>query len=789
MASLTPALSHPPAARATRKGAPSWWFDAILLFILAADLAWSLQAAKWTPGLERLFPVVFAAVIAAVAIALSDFGRWFALLYSLTTGAAIILLSVATLMPKELHGQDRVYELLYRASLWLTDAVRGRPTADNLMFVLVLAILVWILAYSATWTYLHERRRWQAVLPTGLAMLINLYYAPPRLSIYFIVYILCAILLVVRGALSEREGEWFEEHVYFPTDISFDFMRDGILFAIFVIFVAWVLPANATEGKLGTLTEPLQEPWRQVQQEWNRLFSTLNYTRTGGTPTFGTTMGLGGPRHVNDDLVADVQTPVNRYYRAVVFDTYLPGGWVLQNAPGRHIDAGTTLSSWQGRREITQTVTTYQSGNVLLAASQTLRANLPLDARTLPEATIAEIESPENTNANRPLEMAMVVSREVLRKGGSYEIVSAIPDVTIAQLRADRAATSESNPYPDYIQERYLQLPTTVPPRVFDLAAEVTKGQTNPYDIAKSIETFLRGYTYNDQIPGPQPGQDGVDYFLFQEKQGYCNYYASAMVVMLRHVGIPARLASGYATGELIPQTGAYRIRNRDAHAWVEVYFPTYGWIEFEPTASEPSLERPSGITPNVPGAATPGFTPPRNEGGRGDLNLPEDQPLGRDAPPLPPLARLRQNSGLLLLVGAILGMLGVVVWTVRRLRQPLPGSERPLFRDVPQGFAARLWDKVLAWARRFGLIAQASQTPLEHAGAFGSIVPEAATELAAIADFYTRHLYSPRPITTVEASEAQFVWLRLRPLLQRRWLARTLSAPAGLKRALFREG
>ncbi len=788
MATLTPAVPRS-APNGARKDAPFWWIDALLILILAMDLAGSLQAAKWTPGLERLFPVVFAAVITATTIALSGFGRWFALLYSLTTGAATVLFSIASLMPAELHGQERVYELLNRTSLWLASAFRGRPAADNLMFVLVLATLVWVLVYSATWTYLHERRKWQAVLPMGLAMLINLYYAPPRLGVYFVIYILCAILLVVRGALSEHEDEWLQEHVYFPADISFDFMRDGILFAIFVIFVAWILPANASEGKFDSLTAPLQEPWRQVQQEWNRLFSTLNYTRAGGAPTFGTTMGLGGPRHVNDELVADIQTPVNRYYRAVVFDAYLPGGWVLQNAPGRHIEPETGLSSWQGRREITQTVTTYVGGNVLLAASQVLRANMPIDARTLPEATIAEIEAPEIITPSRPIEMAMVVSRDVLHKGDSYEIVSAIPDITIAQLRADKTVTAESNPYPDYIRERYLQLPTTVPQRVLDLAEEVAKGQTNPYDIAKTIETFLRGYTYNDQIPGPQPGQDGVDYFLFEEKQGYCNYYASALVVMLRHLGIPARLASGYATGELIPQTGAYRIRNRDAHAWVEVYFPTYGWIEFEPTASEPALERPNGITSNTSGAAAASLTPLNNEGGRGDLNLPEEQPLGSDAPSVPPLVRLRQNSGLLLLLGAILGILGVVVWVARRLRQPLPGAERPLFRDVPQGFAARLWEKVLAWAQRFGLIAQPSQTPLEHAGAFGSLVPDAAAELTTIADFYTRHLYSPRPITTAEASDAQFAWLRLRPLLQRRWLERTLRAPAGLRRALFREG
>ncbi len=149
--------------------------------------------------------------------------------------------------------------------------------------------------------------------------------------------------------------------------------------------------------------------------------------------------------------------------------------------------------------------------------------------------------------------------------------------------------------YPEHITARYLQIPETVPQRVFDLAEEVTAGIDNPYDIARAVERYLRGYEYNDQIPGPKPGQDGIDYFLFDEQQGYCNYYASSMAIMLRHLGIPARLSVGYATGEKQPQTGLYRLRNNDAHVWVEVYFPEYGWIEFEPTAAEPVLVRPSG--------------------------------------------------------------------------------------------------------------------------------------------------------------------------------------------------
>ncbi len=99
----------------------------------------------------------------------------------------------------------------------------------------------------------------------------------------------------------------------------------------------------------------------------------------------------------------------------------------------------------------------------------------------------------------------------------------------------------------------------------------------------------------------PPSDQDSVDWFLFDIKQGFCNYYATAQIVLLRSIGIPARYILGYAEGDLLDDTGTnfipteftYIVRHRDAHAWPEVYFPGIGWIEFEPTSSQPDIQRP----------------------------------------------------------------------------------------------------------------------------------------------------------------------------------------------------
>jgi len=120
----------------------------------------------------------------------------------------------------------------------------------------------------------------------------------------------------------------------------------------------------------------------------------------------------------------------------------------------------------------------------------------------------------------------------------------------------------------------------------------VTAEAETPYARALALEAYLRSFPYDLEVAKPPEGQDVADYFLFDLQRGYCDYFASAMVVMARSVRIPARLAVGYAMGRYDPQRGAYVVTEKDGHAWPELYFPGYGWIPFEPTSGLGALER-----------------------------------------------------------------------------------------------------------------------------------------------------------------------------------------------------
>jgi transglutaminase-like putative cysteine protease len=158
-----------------------------------------------------------------------------------------------------------------------------------------------------------------------------------------------------------------------------------------------------------------------------------------------------------------------------------------------------------------------------------------------------------------------------------YQADSLLPVVPPSELRL------ASTDYPEINKRLYLQLPA-LDPRIPKLAAQITAGAKNPYDKAARIETYLKTkFGYSLDLADPH-GKDPLSFFLFDRRVGHCEYFASAMTILARTQGIPARYVTGFLPGEYNDLGGDYIIRASDAHAWVEVYFPDYGWITFDPT-------------------------------------------------------------------------------------------------------------------------------------------------------------------------------------------------------------
>jgi hypothetical protein len=175
---------------------------------------------------------------------------------------------------------------------------------------------------------------------------------------------------------------------------------------------------------------------------------------------------------------------------------------------------------------------------------------------------------------------------------GAISSAESYTAMSLEVVPSQDALRSSTDPYPPSIT-KFLKLPDSVPERVLTLARELTANAITPYDRAQAIETYLRtNYPYTLDVPSPPNGRDVADYFLFDLKKGYCDYYATAMVVLARAAGLPARLVVGYAGGTYDSSNAQYTVTEANAHSWVEIFYTDIGWVEFEPTAGLPAIDR-----------------------------------------------------------------------------------------------------------------------------------------------------------------------------------------------------
>ncbi|MGC8838213.1 MAG: transglutaminase TgpA family protein [Anaerolineae bacterium] len=726
-----------------------------MLTFLWVDVAWSIMAAEWCEGLHVLQAVVVGGVLVGALLGRSRWKGTFAHLYALAFGFVATLLLVGTLLPRDLSWADRVRNLADRLAVFWQVVVTQGVNYDNLMFVLELMLVLGLLSYWGAWRLFRRGQVWPAIFSGAVALLTNvLSTATSGLNAHLVLYALGALVLVVQVNLTGWMAEWRRHNVRVGPEAAFDLVRYGVVLSLLLLSVAALTPVAAAREPLLRLTQVLEEPWDAFMDEWNRLFAALNYQVFRPGDWFGRSLELGGPVALGDKPIADVRGANIRYWRAMVYDQYTGREWLLsevQEAPAGPEAPPYSLPPFGLRQIISQTVTVYSPGNrLLIGAAQPLPVvSIPARAELffLPrEGATAELPPPD---------LFALYSRTRLRTGDTYWIWSSVTD---ADVRSLRAAPAE---YPAWVVERYLQLPESLPARVRDLAAEITAPYDTPYDKVVALERFLRTYTYNEAVPAPPPDRDGVDYFLFESREGYCNYYASALAVMARAVGIPARMVAGYAGGQYLPDQGVYRIREQDAHAWVEVFFPGYGWVEFEPTAARPAIVRREQPVAQIG---------PQGGPEREDRESPlEDEDKYGPAEPLGP-----EGAG------------SEPFWEewgawVRRTGRPLALALGGL---VPVGLAAwlawrrwglgavasveRAYARLLRYGRLLGLALAAHRTPYELADDLALLVPGGAEPIRRVVGLYVRLRYGGRSLLPEEEREAVAAWGALRPPLVR---------------------
>lgn len=286
----------------------------------------------------------------------------------------------------------------------------------------------------------------------------------------------------------------------------------------------------------------------------------------GGSTVEGTLIGspdrtrIVGSISLSPAVRFTVEADEGRYWRTGVYDRYTGSGWVRS---GREREYDGRLGEPPGPRE--QVVQTY--------TAESRVATMPGAAepvRVVGDATEITMVTNQRT----------LLPRSTFLEGDRYRVYSSVPAATPSMLR------SASREYPDGLRDRYTGLPADTPDRLAERTARITAPADNPYDAALLIERYLER-TKNYSLDVERPDGPVADAFLFEMSAGYCTYFATTMVAMLRSQGIPARLAVGYTSGQQVDDS-EWVVRGLDSHAWVEVYFPGYGWITFDPTPGGP---------------------------------------------------------------------------------------------------------------------------------------------------------------------------------------------------------
>ena len=597
------------------------WTTLLLVLCLSAILIASLDQAGWVADDTPLVWSFLLGIAFGWLLARSRFPGWFIALYALLISAAVILQGLAHILPsledlfslspgEIIAGMNlRAVAFSLRATGWVEILRSGKNIQDSGLFSLSLGFILGLCGIWLVWSLARRRAGLIGLLPLGILLALNVYLSQQPAG-YYVGFLFCALLLAARESYNGQIEDWARRRVDYPEYIRADWAVSATALAVIVLIAARLAPLFGTPEGWQTLSKWTQHARETTSDTATKLFSGVNPPppQPGAKSEFYATppdVGLiGTPITQGEETVMWVKIsdspppPQNaepyhsgasvpiHYWRSGIYAVYTGRGWQpapLEDTTGLPVEPGQPLP---GRYELAQDYELVaKTTGSLFAANDPVKVDQGARLRaTLPDGS-------------------HVLSGQVQ----TYTVVSQATQVTARQL------AQAPQDYPAAIRGAYLQLPETLPARVRRLAEQVAAGAKDPYHQALAIQNYLRKtYSYNLRVT-PSPGdRDAVDYFLFEAPGGFCSHYASAMAVMLRAVGVPARVATGYAMGTYDSQRQAYRVPASAAHAWVEVYFPGYGWVEFEPTVARNPIQYSEGASGNAVDIPAAPLTEPR---------------------------------------------------------------------------------------------------------------------------------------------------------------------------------
>lgn len=579
------------------------WWDALAAFFLLLALqtaASRLVATGWTRDLSIVQSLTFFGLVTGLAIGYSTFSPQIAVLLATAYGGFAISLQLGNLLREDLLWLERMTILTNRLEIILYQIVHREVLSDSLLFLVIMSLVFWVLSVWGGYSMVRYGRSWEAVGLAGICIIVIHAFDPLvfRRGLYLVAFFIFSLIFVARMIFFRFRTHWEANRTALPPQLGWNFFRFTIVAVVLIVLFAWTLPGMANAAPVAQRAwKPVLQVWEKARLEIEGIFAPLKSTAMAVMSFYGdaTPLGKGIPHSDNQvfsvEVPGDIPPGVRLYWRARVYDFFENGQWLstigntVRFDPQRtNLRARIYYGRWPGSFKFT------------VASSISTLFIPPNPLWTNQDGWVEYTEAPDGS-----VDISTFRADPPVDLGQEYRAQSAVNYASEAQLR------SASVDYPDWILEQYLQLPKTVTPRMLELAKSLTQNEPTVYDKTVAVTNYLRNnFTYSETIEANIPSDaDIIDWFLFDYRKGFCNYYSTAEIILLRAVGIPARWAIGYAQGDQLEgdRTGGqptreritYLVRQKDAHAWPEVFFPNIGWVEFEPTASQPEIVRLPG--------------------------------------------------------------------------------------------------------------------------------------------------------------------------------------------------
>ena len=735
------------------------WLSLFLLVAAAACLVTAVTAVHWVPETDIIIPTTIWGLALGMLLAKRPLRPRAAWVLLTLYGPLFTLIWLGDLSPPlrlwwgdwlgfGQYVRQQTALLFDRMGSWFIAAFSGGRSQETLVFALGLGLAAWFLAAYVAWSAYRQRRPLPGLTAMGAALALNSYYGAASLE-WTTFFVAIAALLTAVFHFANLEQTWETNRVDYSDQIRLDL----IMYAGGIALALWAFSLMLPGFSLSKLAQAFQQQPAilQAEETLDRLFGGVKPPHGPDQPAGSDGVGgrgilpraylLGNPPELYETVMMTAvltrpdgslaESGNGRHWRALSYNVYTGRGWALSEERQEPIaaDAPISLPLVQAHIEVRQTVNwVFDERAIRYTLGQPLRFDQEVTAFWRGLDDLIRVQG----------------------SGTTYQADSRLTTATAAQLRA-----VSDTAVPPTILARYTSLPDSVPGRVHDLAQEVAGALPTAYDQARALERFLRQYPYSLDVELPPEDVDPVDFFLFDLQRGYCDYYASAMAVMARSLGLPARIAVGF-----LPQPpdekGLQTIYQINGHSWTEIYFPDYGWVEFEPTAAFPSPhDRPAPVSGAPDEAPEPIFP-----------DMPDIPPA---APQLSPLVRLWRGWNRILLAAAL--GLGWQLW--RRRQRHLAKRDTVVWA----------YGRFQHAAAKLGQPPRPSQTPDEFGGVFltylnryakypklAPIVARLRAPIERLTHLFVRRRYGGE--TAVGMAAAQELWQQIRRPL---WLLRLL--------------